>query len=100
MHIAIILCKLQLLSRFINIHAIEHLYKVRIIKLIKHLKEVKWVSTVMATHLHAKTLTSTCLGKRQFRFKVRILPTVEKISDLTVDAGSVHILLICTDRLG
>ena len=45
----------------INIDTIEHLYKVQNINhcklLIKHYEEVKWVSTVIATHLHAKILT-------------------------------------------
>ena len=54
------LSRLRLLSRFTIINTKQHLYKVQNTnqcKLIKHHEEVKWVSTVMATHLHVKTLT-------------------------------------------
>ena len=124
LHIAIIACKLITITIIITIiniwytyckstyyKVISDLYKVQNINQINQSKVVNWLnifelsSVGWCTYGHSfeckNTNKSTCSGKRWFHFKIRILPAVENISsDLTLDAGSVHILLICIDRLG
>ena len=124
LHIAIIACKLITITIIITIitswytyckstyyKVISDLYKVQSINQINQSKVVNWLnifelsSVSWCTYGHSfeckNTNMSTCSGKRRFHFKVRILPAVENIcSDLMLDAGSVHILLICIDRLG